>query len=170
MNKASILVILLLGVISAQAPNPALKSCALNVSKNGRCGPTYQNTRCAGGPTTYCSKWSWCGGSALHKSTMQAGGLYNGRVCAAPIKKIVKPAAKVVAKKVVAKKAAAKKVGLKIAKKVVAHKAAAKKVVKKVIAHKAAAKKVVKKVLAHKKVAVKVAKKVVAHKAAAKKA
>merc|ERR1740139_434244 len=122
MNKASILVILLLGVISAQAPNPALKSCALNVSKNGRCGPTYQNTRCAGGPTTYCSKWSWCGGSALHKSTMQAGGLYNGRVCAAPIKKIVKPAAKVVAHK-----AEAKKVGLKIAKKVVAHLPALKK-------------------------------------------
>merc|ERR1711898_83275 len=39
-----------------------------NLSKNGRCGPKFGNTIC---PSGYCSKWWWCGTSALHKSTHQ---------------------------------------------------------------------------------------------------
>merc|ERR1712072_730834 len=39
-----------------------------NLSKNGRCGPKFGNTIC---PKGYCSKWWWCGTSALHKSTHQ---------------------------------------------------------------------------------------------------
>merc|ERR1711904_365223 len=54
------------------APKPAPKKPAApkcNLSKNGRCGPKYGNTIC---PSGYCSKWWWCGTSALHKSTHQA--------------------------------------------------------------------------------------------------
>lgn len=32
----------------------------LNISTNGRCGPSYGNTICP--PNQCCSKWSWCGG------------------------------------------------------------------------------------------------------------
>merc|ERR1712226_708692 len=99
-----------------------------NLSKNGRCGPKYGNTIC---PAGYCSKWWWCGTSALHKSTHQAA--YDAKpACAAH--KILKKAKKAPVKKVVKKKPVKK-----VVKKVV-KKAAAKKVVKK-----AAAKKVVKK-------------------------
>merc|ERR1712164_227657 len=59
-----------------------------NLSKNGRCGPKFGNTIC---PSGYCSKWWWCGTSALHKSTHQAK--YDAKpACAA--KKAVKKAVK----------------------------------------------------------------------------
>merc|ERR1712216_204055 len=34
-------------------------------SKPGRCGPKFGNTMCVSG---YCSQWSWCGFSRLHKN------------------------------------------------------------------------------------------------------
>merc|ERR1712021_2642 len=76
-----------------------------NVSKNGRCGKAFHNTICASG---FCSKWNWCGSSALHKSTHQAA--FDAKKSCA-VKKAVK--------KVVVKKAAKKVVVKKVAKKVV---------------------------------------------------
>merc|ERR1712060_536570 len=38
------------------------------ISKNMRCGPSHNHTRC---PFGWCSKWGWCGMSKLHKSTHQ---------------------------------------------------------------------------------------------------
>merc|ERR1711976_440888 len=38
------------------------------ISKNMRCGPKHDNTRC---PFGFCSKWGWCGVSKLHKQTHQ---------------------------------------------------------------------------------------------------
>merc|ERR1712072_1433383 len=64
--------ILLLGVVytnSLDRDLQALLPKKCNLSKNGRCGPKYGNTIC---PAGYCSKWWWCGTSALHKSTHQA--------------------------------------------------------------------------------------------------
>merc|ERR1711988_1178900 len=127
--------ILLLGVVytnSLDRELQALMPKKCNLSKNGRCGPQFGSTIC---PSGYCSKWWWCGTSALHKSTHQAK--YDAKpACAAKkaVKKVVKKAA---AKKVVKK--AAKKVVKPKVKKAAKKKAAAKKVVKK------AAKKVVKK-------------------------
>merc|ERR1712167_463151 len=106
-----------------------------NLSKNGRCGPKFGNTIC---PSGYCSKWWWCGTSALHKSTHQVQ--YDAKpACAAKkaVKKVVKkPKVKVTLKKKVAAKKAAKKVVKKAAKKVkvTLKKKAAKKVVKKAAA------------------------------------
>merc|ERR1712226_1439826 len=98
-----------------------------NLSKNGRCGPKYGNTIC---PSGYCSKWWWCGTSALHKSTHQVK--YDAKpACAAKkaVKKVVKkPKVKVTLKKKVVGKKTAKKV------KVTLKKKAAKKVVKKAAA------------------------------------
>merc|ERR1712039_66899 len=130
-----ILLIALLGVAfcAVERREKALSaSCKLAVSKNGRCGARFGNTRCAGNKTgVYCSRWNWCGTSALHKKTAQAK--FNSLACGAP-KKVVKkakkagkkPAKKVVkkAKKVVKKAKKAAKKGKKVAKK-------AKKVVKK---------------------------------------
>merc|ERR1712080_216599 len=56
----------------------ANKFCSLKVSKNGRCGAAFGNTRCANAGV-YCSKWNWCGTSALHKKTHQPK--YDGRKC-----------------------------------------------------------------------------------------
>merc|ERR1711881_416797 len=99
--------ILLLGVAYTYSLDRELQALMpkCNLSKNGRCGPTFGNTIC---PSGYCSKWWWCGTSALHKSTHQAK--YDAKpTCAAKkaVKKVVKKAAKKAAKKVV-KKAAAK--------------------------------------------------------------
>merc|ERR1719335_993481 len=132
----------------AVKPTKKVGACALKVSKNGRCGKAFGNTRC-GAKGVFCSKWNWCGTSALHKRTHQAK--YDGRNCG---KRVVKKTLKL---KIKVKAPKAKKV-VKKAKKVVkkAKKAKkAKKVVKK-------AKKVMKKKIAKKaKKAVKKAKKVV---------
>merc|ERR1712139_416080 len=61
--------LVLIATVFAQAPVKPHPNCARAVSKNGRCGTKFGNTRCAGG---YCSKWNWCGSSALHKKTHQA--------------------------------------------------------------------------------------------------
>merc|ERR1711977_805888 len=63
--------ILLLGVAYTYSLDRELQALMpkCNLSKNGRCGPTFGNTIC---PSGYCSKWWWCGTSALHKSTHQA--------------------------------------------------------------------------------------------------
>merc|ERR1711881_44537 len=50
--------------------------CSLKVSKNGRCGKAFGNTRCTKAGV-FCSKWNWCGTSALHKKTHQPK--YDGR-------------------------------------------------------------------------------------------
>merc|ERR1719359_2447770 len=52
--------------------------CSLKVSKNGRCGKAFGNTRCTKAGV-FCSKWNWCGTSALHKKTHQPK--YDGRSC-----------------------------------------------------------------------------------------
>merc|ERR1712151_509704 len=116
-----------------------------HLSRNGRCGPHYGNTIC---PAGYCSKWWWCGTSALHKRTRQAR--FDARPECMKRKKAKRVVKKVV-KKIVKH---AKKVAKKVAKK---HPKKAKKIVKKA---KKAAKKMVKKVKKAKKVK-KVAKKVV---------
>merc|ERR1711881_748920 len=63
--------ILLLGVAYTYSLDRELQALMpkCNLSKNGRCGPTFGKTIC---PSGYCSKWWWCGTSALHKSTHQA--------------------------------------------------------------------------------------------------
>merc|ERR1740139_1870166 len=114
-------------------PRPRNQKC--NVSKNGRCGPKYGNTIC---PAGYCSKWWWCGTSALHKSTHQVA-FDAKKACSA--KKTVKK---------VVKKSKGKKTGLKLK---VSHKVVVKG--KKVLKHKVVVKgkKVLvkgKKVLKHK--------------------
>ena len=63
------------GACKALAAKPAAKC---NLSKNGRCGPSYGNTVCLSG--TYCSKWNWCGAQALYKSTQQKK-FSNGGAC-----------------------------------------------------------------------------------------
>merc|ERR1712007_219723 len=70
-----------------------------NLSKNGRCGPKYGNTIC---PSGYCSKWWWCGTSALHKSTHQVK--YDAKPACAAKKAVKKPKVKVTLKKKVTKK------------------------------------------------------------------
>merc|ERR1711975_154009 len=100
----------------AVKPTKKVGACALKVSKNGRCGKAFGNTRC-GARGVFCSKWNWCGTSALHKRTHQAK--YDGRNCgkrvvkktlklkvkAKKAKKVVKKAKKVVKKAKKAKKA-----------------------------------------------------------------
>merc|ERR1712139_457559 len=68
MMKLTIALVLIATVFAQAAVKPH-PNCARKVSKNGRCGTKFGNTRCAGG---YCSKWNWCGSSALHKKTHQA--------------------------------------------------------------------------------------------------
>merc|ERR1712072_1133563 len=74
--KTFLLLILVLGVCHTtvsrelQAPvqkKPA-KAGSCNLSKNGRCGVPFGNTRCVWG---FCSKWNWCGTTAKHKATHQ---------------------------------------------------------------------------------------------------
>merc|ERR1712183_927781 len=101
-----------------------------NLSKNGRCGPRYGKTIC---PAGWCSRWSWCGFSRLHKIRSQ--GPYNAKKACMKTKKAKKVVKKVI-KKIIKK---AKKAAKKVAKK---HPKKAKKMVKKA---KKAAKKVVKK-------------------------
>merc|ERR1711998_299947 len=76
---------------------------------NGRCGARFGKTRCTRAGV-YCSRWNWCGTSALHKRTHQA--LYDGRNCGA---KVVKK--RVVKKRIVKKAKKAAKKGKKILKK-----------------------------------------------------
>merc|ERR1712115_253821 len=101
--------------VAKKAAKKAAAKC--NLSKNGRCGPKFGNTIC---PSGYCSKWWWCGTSALHKSTHQVK--YDAKPsCAA--KKVVKKVAVKVTKKPVKKVAAkvtekpVKKVAAKVTKK-----------------------------------------------------
>merc|ERR1712093_661610 len=69
MNKAFLLLLLLVGVALSQAVVRRSKTdCRLKVSKNGRCGPKKGNTRC---PSGYCSRWGWCGTSRNHKRGAQ---------------------------------------------------------------------------------------------------
>ena len=70
----------------------AKKSAKCNVSKNGRCGKSFHNTICAYG---YCSKWNWCGNSALHKSTHQPAFDAKKACSKKPVRKVVKKAKKV---------------------------------------------------------------------------
>merc|ERR1711935_260268 len=64
--------------------------CRNAVSKNGRCGAAFKNTRCGTNAKVFCSRWGWCGTSALHKSTHQRQS--DGRRCTVGkvVKKIVK--------------------------------------------------------------------------------
>merc|ERR1711937_301301 len=107
------------------------KAIKCNVSKNGRCGKAFGNTICAWG---YCSRWNWCGTSALHKSTHQAEFDAKKACMKKKEKKVVVKAKKIVkdAKKT-AKKIAKKdpKKAAKIVKK--AKKVAFKKVAKKAV-------------------------------------
>merc|ERR550514_995410 len=98
MMKLTILIVLIAAVF-AQKAMKAHPSCKLAISKNGRCGKAFKNTRCAGG---YCSRWNWCGTSALHKRTHQAA--FDARKC--PTVK----AKKVLKKKIVLKAKKGKKV------------------------------------------------------------
>merc|ERR1712151_23548 len=100
-----------------KAPVKCLKD-----SKNGRCGKAHGNTKCGQNPKVFCSRWGWCGTSALQKKTHQAA--FDGKACGAKKPAAKKAAPKKAAKKVVkkvakkgAKKPAAKKVAKKGAKK-----------------------------------------------------
>merc|ERR1711904_176879 len=48
-------------------PKKPVGHCA-KMSRNGRCGKAFGSTICK---NSYCSRWNWCGLSALHKSTQQ---------------------------------------------------------------------------------------------------
>jgi hypothetical protein len=94
--KLTILIVLIAATF-AQKVVKAHPSCKLAVSKNGRCGKAFGNTRC---PTGFCSKWNWCGVSALHKKTHQAA--FDARKCAKAAGKKAKKPAKKTGKKVAA--------------------------------------------------------------------
>merc|ERR1712139_450917 len=160
MMKLTIVVLLLTAVFAQKVQKPKTDSlCALKLSTNGRCGPAFQNTRCAAG---YCSKWNWCGTSKLHKNTQQAK--FSARKCGKVIKKKV-------VKKAVKPKKLVKKLKIKVAKKAkkVSLKMKAKKA-KKVVKKAKKAKKAKKVVKKAKKVVKKAAKKVVKKAKKAKKA
>merc|ERR1711988_1271644 len=90
MMKLTILVLLIAATFAQKVVKPH-PSCKLALSKNGRCGKAFKNTRCASG---FCSRWNWCGTSALHKKTHQAA--FDARKCPA---KAVPKKRKVVIKK-----------------------------------------------------------------------
>merc|ERR1719450_1498299 len=96
MMKLTILIVLIAATF-AQKVTKQHPSCKLAVSKNGRCGKAFGNTRCAGG---FCSRWNWCGTSALHKKTHQAA--FDARKCpkkaTIKVKVTKKPAVKIVKK------------------------------------------------------------------------
>merc|ERR1711988_1251897 len=92
-------VIALLSVAAlATIVEAAHPGCKYAVAKNMRCGARYK-TRCP--PKTFCSRWGWCGTSALHKKTHQA--LFDGRICKAAKKRVVKKKAVKKVKKVAKK-------------------------------------------------------------------
>merc|ERR1740138_255920 len=94
MMKLTILIVLIAATF-AQKVAKAHPSCKLALSKNGRCGKAFANTRCASG---FCSRWNWCGASALHKKTHQAA--FDARKCPAKAaKRVVKKTTKKVVKK-----------------------------------------------------------------------
>merc|ERR1712185_138151 len=99
MMKLTILLVLIAATF-AQKVSKAHPSCKLAVSKNGRCGKAYANTRC---PAGYCSRWNWCGTSPLHKKTHQAA--FDARKCpkAKAAKKVTKKTVKKPVKKIVKK-------------------------------------------------------------------
>merc|ERR1712072_1018908 len=74
--RSFILLILVLGVcytsayreLQAPVQKAPVKAGSCNLSKNGRCGVPFGNTRC---PWGFCSKWNWCGTTPLHKKTHQ---------------------------------------------------------------------------------------------------
>merc|ERR1711988_1412527 len=74
------------------------------MSKNGRCGKAFGGTWCR---NSWCSRWNWCGTSALHEKTAQAAFSWQKKwaCCFAKkaVKKVVKKAMKKVVKKVVKK-------------------------------------------------------------------
>merc|ERR1712113_726571 len=87
MNKAILLLVLLLGVaLSQSVKSKSGVDCKLKVSKNGRCGKKYLNARCNFG---YWSRWGWCGTSPAHKRGSQKK--YNFAKCG---KKVVKKVSK----------------------------------------------------------------------------
>merc|ERR1712113_732351 len=96
MNKAILLLVLLLGVaLSQSVKSKSGVDCKLNVSKNGRCGKRYLNARCNFG---YCSRWGWCGTSSAHKRGSQKK--YNYAKCGKKVsKKATKSKAKAAVKK-----------------------------------------------------------------------
>merc|ERR1712139_205412 len=61
--------------------------CKLRVTKNGRCGRKFKNTRCAS-RGQYCSRWGWCGRSSLHRRTSTKR--FNGRRCGKVVKRTVR--------------------------------------------------------------------------------
>jgi len=75
--RSFILLVVLLGVcytsvdreLQAMVQKKPVKAGSCNLSKNGRCGAHFGNTRC---PWGYCSKWNWCGTTLQHKKTHQA--------------------------------------------------------------------------------------------------
>merc|ERR1712151_89889 len=75
--RSFILLILVLGVcytaavreLQAPVQKKPVKAGSCNISKNGRCGVPFGNTRCAWG---YCSKGNWGGAPPQHKATHQA--------------------------------------------------------------------------------------------------
>merc|ERR1711862_1066689 len=54
--------------LQAMVQKQPVKAGSCNLSKNGRCGAKFGNTRCAWG---FCSKFNWCGTTAQHKATHQ---------------------------------------------------------------------------------------------------
>merc|ERR1712048_395641 len=74
--RSFVLLLLLLGVcftlvdreLQAVVQKKPVKAGSCNISKNGRCGVPFNNTRCAWG---FCSKWNWCGTTPQHKATHQ---------------------------------------------------------------------------------------------------
>merc|ERR1712139_229841 len=61
--------------------------CKLRVTKNGRCGRKFKNTRRAS-RGQYCSRWGWCGRSSLHRRTSTKR--FNGRRCGKVVKRTVR--------------------------------------------------------------------------------
>merc|ERR1711985_65606 len=94
--------------VAKKAAKKAAAKC--NLSKNGRCGPNFGNTIC---PAGFCSKWWWCGTSALHKSTHQVK--YDAKP-SCPAKKVAVKVTKKPVKKVAVKvtKKPVKKVAAKL--------------------------------------------------------
>ena len=119
-----LLIIAILGVVYPLGlPARSLKRsthCTHTVSKNGRCGAAFTKTRCGYNAKVpvYCSRWGWCGTSALHKSTHQSA--FDGRRCnvaSRVVKRVVKRIVRKGKKLIKRGKKFVKRVGKKITKK-----------------------------------------------------
>merc|ERR1711957_97000 len=78
--------IVMVNFVAAQAVQKPKAASKCNVSKNGRCGKSFHNTIC---PAGWCSKWNWCGTSALHKKTHQVA-FDAKKACAKKSKVVIK--------------------------------------------------------------------------------